>query len=98
MLANLEAQFLDGAGEVRTGAVAVGAMHLAEGLESRAVVVAACDDEVIPLQPRIESVADEAGFEDVYEPERQLLYVDCTRARDYLLVTGIAPAPSSSTT
>jgi superfamily I DNA/RNA helicase len=66
-------------------------MHLAKGLEFRAVVVAACDDEVVPLQARIESVADEADLEDVYETERHLLYVACTRARDYLLVTGAAP-------
>lgn len=34
-------------------------MHLAKGLEFRVVVVAACDDEIIPLQSRIESVADD---------------------------------------
>ena len=32
-------------------------MHLAKGLEFRAVAVMACDDEVIPLQERIETVA-----------------------------------------
>ena len=58
--------------------------HLAEGLEFRAVVVAACDDEVIPLQSRIEAVADTADLEDVYNTERHLLYVACTRARDHL--------------
>ena len=31
-------------------------MHLAKGLEFRAVVVMACDDEIIPLQDRIETV------------------------------------------
>jgi superfamily I DNA/RNA helicase len=67
-------------------------MHLAKGLEYRAVVVIACDDEVIPLQSRIENIADEADLEDVYETERHLLYVACTRARDHLLVTGVAPA------
>ncbi len=75
-----------------SGAVAVGAMHLAKGLEFRAVVVAACDDEVIPLQGRIEHVADEADLEEVYSTERHLLYVACTRARDRLLVTGVEPA------
>ena len=30
--------------------------------------------------------------EDVYNTERHLLYVACTRARDYLLVTSVAPA------
>jgi superfamily I DNA/RNA helicase len=67
-------------------------MHIAKGLEFRAVVVMACDDEVIPLQERIETVADDADLEDVYNTERHLLYVACTRARDHLLVTGAAPA------
>ena len=66
-------------------------MHLAKGLEFRAVVVAACDDEVIRLQSRIKAVADTADLEDVYNTERHLLYVACTRARDHLLVTGVAP-------
>ena len=34
-------------------------MHLAKGLEFRAVVVMACDDEVIPLQERIGEVGDD---------------------------------------
>ena len=66
-------------------------MHLAKGLEFRAVVVMACDDEVIPLQERIESVADNADLEEVYNTARHLLYVACTRARDHLLVTSVEP-------
>ena len=67
-------------------------MHLAKGLEFRAVVVMACDDDVIPLQERIESVVDDSDLEEVYNTERHLLYVACTRARDHLLVTGVDPA------
>jgi superfamily I DNA/RNA helicase len=52
----------------------------------------ACDDEVIPLQSRIESVTDDSDLEEVYNTERHLLYVACTRARDHLLVTSVAPA------
>ena len=78
--------------EVAAGRVAIGTMHLAKGLEVRAVAVMACDDEVIPLQERIAAVADEADLEDVYNTERHLLYVACTRARDHLLVTGVEPA------
>jgi superfamily I DNA/RNA helicase len=67
-------------------------MHLAKGLEFRAVVVMACDDEILPLQSRIEAVGgDDADLKEVYETERHLLYVACTRARDHLLVTGVAP-------
>lgn len=46
-----------------------------------------CDDEIIPFQERIASVADNADLEEVYDTERHLLYVACTRARDRLLVT-----------
>ena len=70
----------------------VGTMHLAKGLEFRAMAVMACDSEVIPLQSRVESIADEADLEEVYNTERNLLYVACTRARDHLLVTGVKPA------
>lgn len=78
--------------EVTGGRVAISTMHLAKGLEFRAVAVIACDDEVLPLQERIETVSDDADLEEVYNTERHLLYVACTRARDHLLVTGVAPA------
>lgn len=77
--------------DVEDGAVAISTMHFAKGLEFRSVVVMACDDEVIPLSERIESVADDADLEEVYNTERHLLYVACTRARDQLLVTGVTP-------
>ena len=35
-----------------SGSVAVGTMHLAKGMEFRAVAVVACDDEVLPLQSK----------------------------------------------
>jgi mRNA-degrading endonuclease RelE of RelBE toxin-antitoxin system len=78
--------------ETASGHAAICTMHLAKGLEFRAVVVIACDDEVLPLQERIETVGDEGDLQEVYDTERQLLYVACTRARDFLLVTGVAPA------
>jgi superfamily I DNA/RNA helicase len=52
----------------------------------------ACDDEVIPSQDRIETVGDDTDLQEVYDTERQLLYVACTRARDHLLVTSVEPA------
>ena len=66
-----------------------GAIHLAKGLKFRAVALAACDDEVVPLQARIERVGDDANLEEVYGTERHLLCIACTRARDRLLVTGV---------
>ena len=74
------------------GSVLIGTMHLAKGLEFKAAAVMACDDSVLPLQSRLEGVADETELDDVYETERQLFYVACTRARDRLLVSGIKPA------
>ena len=85
--AGLSCDLLDDRGEASEGCVSISTMHLAKGLEFRAVAVMAGDDEVIPLQERIEAVADVADLEDVYNTERQLLYVACTRARDHLLVT-----------
>ena len=83
---------LDEQVETANGQASVCTMHLAKGLEFRAVVVMACDDEVIPLQERVEAVTDEADIEEVYNTERNLLYVACTRARDRLLVTSADPA------
>jgi superfamily I DNA/RNA helicase len=77
--------------ETTSGHVSISTMHLAKGLEFRAVAVMACDDEVIPLQERIESVGDDADLQEVYNTERHLLYVACTRARDHLLVTCVEP-------
>jgi mRNA-degrading endonuclease RelE of RelBE toxin-antitoxin system len=78
--------------DTRRGHVSIGTMHLSKGLEFRAVAVMACDDEVIPLQDRVEAVTDDADLQEVYDTERHLLYVACTRARDHLLVTGVSPA------
>jgi len=88
----LSFRVLDENVETASGSVSISTMHLAKGLEFRAVVVMACDDEVIPLQERIETVGDDADLQEVYDTERQLLYVACTRARDHLLVTSVAPA------
>lgn len=83
---------LDAHVETTSGRASICTMHLAKGLEFRAVAVMACDDEVIPLQERIAAVADDADLEEVYNTERNLLYVACTRARDRLLVTSTEPA------
>jgi len=89
---DLPYQVLDEQVETISGKAAIGTMHLAKGLEFRVVVVMACDDEIIPLQERIEMVTDDSDLEEVYNTERHLLYVACTRARDHLLVTGVDPA------
>ena len=47
---------------------------------------------ILPLDARIEDAADDAEMDDIYETERRLLYVACTRARDRLMVSGVEPA------
>jgi superfamily I DNA/RNA helicase len=85
--AMIPSKVLDDNVETTIGHISISTMHLAKGLEFRAVVVMACDDEIIPLQDRIETVADDADLQEVYDTERHLLYVACTRARDHLLIT-----------
>lgn len=90
--AGLVYKTLDRKMEIPEGSASLCTMHLAKGLEFRAVAVMACDDEIVPLQERIETVTDDSDLEEVYNTERHLLYVACTRARDYLLVTSVDPA------
>jgi superfamily I DNA/RNA helicase len=91
-VAGLPFKVLDEGVAAPSGSVSVSTLHLAKGLEFRGVAVMACDDEVIPLQERIEQVGEDGDLREVYETERQLLYVGCTRARDHLLVTSVEPA------
>lgn len=90
--AGFQFKLLDAETEPQEGYIALSTMHLAKGLEFKCVVVMACDDEVLPLKQRTEGVGDEVNLEDIQNTERNLLYVACTRARDYLLVTGTDPA------
>jgi superfamily I DNA/RNA helicase len=90
--ANLPFVVLDEKVQSVIGKASIATMHFAKGLEFRAVTVMACDDEVIPLQSRIESVSDESDLDEVYATERHLLYVACTRAREFLYVSGTVPA------
>ena len=90
--AGIPFKVLDEHVETTSGFASISTMHLAKGLEFCAVVVMACDDEIIPLQERIETVGDDADLQEVYDTERHLLYVACTRARDFLLVTSVEPA------
>ncbi len=91
LLAGIQSRELSERDEAIAGRIAAGTMHLAKGLEFKAVVVMACDDDVVPLRARLEGVADEVELDEVYETERHLLYVACTRARDRLYVSGVNP-------
>lgn len=62
--AKLPYKILDDHVETTSGKASISTMRLAKGLEFRVVVVMACDDEVIPLQERIESVSDDSDLEE----------------------------------
>lgn len=85
--AALEAGLYKGDGQ----SISIVTMHDAKGLEFKAVVVMACDDDVIPDCERISAIGDMAELEAIYDSERHLLYVACTRPRDRLLVTAVRP-------
>ncbi|CAM3503081.1 hypothetical protein HALO32_01752 [Halomonas lysinitropha] len=65
----------------------MGSCPTLKGLEFLPIALMACDDDILQSQQRIELVSDSADLEEVYNTERHLLYVACTRARDHLLVT-----------
>ena len=90
--AGIDYKVLDENVATTSGYASISTMHLAKGLEFRAVAVMACDDEILPLQERIGMVVDDSDLEEVYNTERHLLYVACTRARDHLMVSGVDPA------
>jgi hypothetical protein len=73
-------------------AVTITTMPLAKGMEFRAALILACDEDIVPLSARLEGAATESELEEVYDTERHLLYVACTRARERLMVVGVAPA------
>jgi superfamily I DNA/RNA helicase len=89
--AGLVGRVLDAHVATAAGQVSIATMFRAKGLEFRAVVVMACDADVLPLASRIEAIGDEADLQEVYTTERHLLYVACTRAREELLLSGLAP-------
>jgi len=47
--------------------------------------VIARDDEVVPLFELIRTVANKMELDNIYKTERHLLYVVCTRAKEYLV-------------
>lgn len=58
----------------------------------------ACDEGILPLDERIADAADAAELDDIYETERRLLYVACSRAREHLLSPACARPPNTWST
>lgn len=86
-------QFDRGRAAVKAAAadVPVMTMHAAKGLEFRAVAVMALDEDVLPDPERLSDIGDMADLEAIQDAERHLLYVAATRARDHLMLSGVAP-------
>lgn len=69
------------------GAINLGTMHRAKGLEFKAVFVAHVSDDQMPLGNVISRVQDAQIRQDLIVRECQLLYVSLTRARDEVYVS-----------
>jgi superfamily I DNA/RNA helicase/mRNA-degrading endonuclease RelE of RelBE toxin-antitoxin system len=82
---------LDQRVEIKSDHVSIGTMHLAKGLEFKVVAVMACDEDILPSASRIAAIGDDSDLKEVYDTERRLFYVACTRAREDLLITGVKP-------
>ena len=62
-------------------------MHLAKGLEFRAVVVMACDENIIPDPDRLKLAEGETELSDLYDSETSALR-RLYQSREHLLILG----------
>jgi superfamily I DNA/RNA helicase len=85
--AGLAAEPLSLETEVPDGAVNIGTLHAAKGLEYRAVALAGCDAGILPNRAALMSAEEGAERAEAEARERHLLYVGCTRARETLIIT-----------
>jgi mRNA-degrading endonuclease RelE of RelBE toxin-antitoxin system len=72
---------------VTPGAIQVGTMHRAKGLEFKAVLVIDASADTLPSPGLMKSAIDPQDRDNALARERQLLYVAMTRARDLVRVT-----------
>lgn len=80
--------------QVTPGAIQVGTMHRAKGLEFKAVLVIDASADALPSPGLMKAAVDPQDRDNALARERQLLYVAMTRARDLLRVTWTAkPSP-----
>ena len=64
----------------------VGTFHKAKGLEFKQVLVADCNESMVPLRSALQSISDAADVREFEQNECRLLYVALTRARDEVTV------------
>jgi superfamily I DNA/RNA helicase len=77
-----------------TNEIAIGTMHRAKGLEFKVVVIAGCDESILPKASVLATFSDQVDRQTFIAQEKCLFYVACTRARERLLVTYVGK-PSS---
>jgi len=85
--AGLPAQPLADDEPLPPGAVRLGTMHRAKGLEFKAVLLVGCAKGQVPSEGLLRHMVDPQDRELAEARERRLLYVAMTRARDELMVT-----------
>ncbi|MBX9386884.1 UvrD-helicase domain-containing protein [Streptomonospora nanhaiensis] len=69
-------------------AVRVGTMHKLKGQEFRCVGIVGMSEPLLPPKAAIDSAeGDPVALEQIYQQERNLLFVACTRARDALYIS-----------
>jgi len=85
--ANVPSKLLSDSEPSAEGAVQLGAMHRAKGLEFKAVLVIGCTDTAIPSRGVLQRTNDPQDRESALASERRLLYVAMTRARDELTLS-----------
>lgn len=79
-------QIIDERIDIQPNKLPIITMHLAKGLEFRAVMIIACDEKIVPQYDML-GTYEPVEIEAVQASERQLLYVACTRARDELVLS-----------
>ena len=77
---------LDENNGVHEGAVNVGTMHRAKGLEFKVVFAVSISDNTVPLPQSLKAAVDATALAEAIEQEKHLLYVSVTRARDLVYV------------
>jgi ATP-dependent DNA helicase pcrA len=68
-------------------------IHSAKGLEYKNVILFGCDNYSFPNTSYVREMMDSSGYSeldirDYIDCERRLYYVGCTRAKDYLYISG----------
>ncbi len=82
---------LDATANYLNGEVGLAVVRRVKGLEYRSVAIIGCDEDQFPNVEKMNELGDGSDFDEFLTLEKNSLYVAMTRARDNLLVTGIAP-------